>query len=178
MPSVPTPAPMGTDCDEFASFNPSRDPELEARFPAQVDGQPVTNVQSGRLIETLCLVGGQSGVDRLRTQAPSNIDVFNLVIGSADVTVEGEQVRLTAFRVPGRDANDLMRDVADLARSVGSSEPKFAGELTPAVVSGKDVSTWTSTDGETSYLYASGDVLIIVDAVTPSQADRIFSAIP
>jgi hypothetical protein len=187
VPIMPTPPAMGTECatlptaapgSELASFAPARDAELEARFPTQVDGQPVTNVQSGRLIETLCLIGGQSGVDRLRTQAPSNIDVMNLVIGSAEATVDGEQVRLTAFRVPGRDGGELLRDVADLARSVGGSEPKFAGELTPAMVGGKNVTSWTSTDGETSYLYVSGDALIIVDAATPSQADKIFSVIP
>jgi hypothetical protein len=48
----------------------TRDSELESIFPEQIDGQPVINVQSAAFLQTVCIEGGQSGVDALSSRAP------------------------------------------------------------------------------------------------------------
>lgn len=183
----PTVAPPGSECAAFPTFSPdggfpsfpaTRDPTLEAKFPAQIDGQPVTGIESGRLLDTMCLFGGQEGVDRMRADAPPGIDLVNLVVGSAEATVEDQRVRMTAFRLPGQDGNQLLANIIALAQTVSGEEPRFVGGVTAATAGGKNVSTMTDTNGDVSYLYVSGDTLIVVDAISASQADKIFSAIP
>jgi hypothetical protein len=136
----------------------------------------VTNLQSARLIETICLFGGQSGVDGLRSQVP-DLDVSNLFVASADTTVEGSTVRLTAFRHPGGNVGELLDSVRGLTVAAGGDPDKFSGELTQSVVGGKTVQTWTDQGGRSSYLYAVGDILFVVDDLSPSQADEIFAAL-
>ena len=186
--STPTAAPVaaGAECAGLPTYSPTgssasvgyaSDKTLEAKFPTQIDGQPVTGVTSGRMVEMLCYFGGQIGIDALRTSMPVALNLMNLSVGSASATVDGLSVSLSAFRNPGADAGQLLQDLASLAATSESGAPKFTlAELKDATVGGKAVKTWTDETGKTSYIYVTGDTMILADSVTASQAAKIFTA--
>ena len=186
--STPTAAPVaaGAECAGLPVYNPASpsasfayasDKTIEAKFPTQIDGQPVTGITSGRFIEMLCYFDGQAGIDALRTSMPVALNLMNMSVGSAQATVDGASVIVSAFRTPGADAGQLLQDLASLASSSGSDTAKFTlSELKDATVGGKAVKTWTDATGNTSYIYVTGDTIIMIDSVTPSQAEKIFTA--
>lgn len=193
---VVTPAPVatppagnigtGTECAATPSFditNPvpsfAPDLDLEARFPTQIDGQPVTELQSVRWVELICLYGGQAGVDQFKADLPGggSLNFATLTFASAVATVDGDDVQLSAFRTPGLDANVMVQAFAQLAGAI-SGETTVTGTLSNVTLGGKNVSVWTDEDGTINYLYASGDVLFGVSDVTDSQANKIFAALP
>jgi hypothetical protein len=169
--SAGSPPSMGGGCPAL-----TRDPQLESIFPAQIDGQPVVNVQSARFLETVCVEGGPSGVDAVSSRAPAGVDLSSVSIGSAETTLDSSAIRLVAYRVAGATQDDLFETVAGLAQAVGGDPAKFGRDLEPSVAGGKSVRTWTDAEGRTSYLYVSGDILVVVDGVLSSQADRILAS--
>jgi hypothetical protein len=184
VPTIGATAPPvgGHECDAFPTINPASpvipsfapDPVLESKFPAEIDGEPVTDLQSGSYLQSLCF-SGQATVDRIRGQAA--FDLLTMTVGSAKATVDGEEVSLSAFRAPGQDASNIIRVLIAVAAQSGG-EP--APSLIPATVGGKNVLTTVDDDGDgvNSYGYGNGDTLFLVDNVTQSQADKIFSALP
>ena len=188
--STPTVAPVaaGAECAGLPTYSPTgssasvgyaSDKTLEGRFPTQIDGQPVTSVTSGRFIEMLCYFGGQIGIDALRTSMPVALNLMNMSVGSAAATVDGASVTLSAFRNPGANAGQLLQDLANLAATSESGTPKFTlAELKDVTVGGKAAKTWTDESGNTSYIYVNGDTMIMIDSVTPAQAEKVFTAMP
>lgn len=185
---TPTAVPVaaGAECAGLPTYSPTSssasvayasDKTIEAKFPTQIDGQPVTSVTSGRFIEMLCYFGGQPGIDALRTSMPVSLNLMNMSVGSAAATVDGASVILSAFRIPGADGGQLLQDLASLASGSGTDTPKFTlAELKDATVGGKAVKTWTDATGNVSYIYLTGDTMLMIDNVTPAQAEKIFTA--
>jgi hypothetical protein len=154
------------------------DPLLEQKLPAQIDGQPVNDISSGRYVETLCMLGGEASLDAALTGAPADVDLNTVSVASASGSVDGLNVTLSAYRLPGKAGDALIPVIGLLSASVGG-QPKFAGDGSQQVLGGKQVMTWTdAADGSTSYLYSTGDTLFVVEDVTDSQAGKIFAALP
>jgi hypothetical protein len=185
VPPASTPAPTGGtavtghECDAVPTIsvsnpNPSfaADTALLGHFPTTVDGQPVTDVQAVPWIDFLCL-GGQAAFSQALAANPG---LATMSYGSFTANVDGEDVDVSAFRQPGGDGNALAQTIANLAAAAGN--PVDLGQVTTTTVGGKNVYTWTDTDGNKGYGYVSGDTLIIVDSVTDSQAAKIISALP
>jgi len=180
--------PVGSECAAIPTYSPdnpqpsvaqARDPVLEQKFPTELDGQPVTGLESAPWFDAICLFGGQSAVDQMRSVVPIADIVLHMTAAAADATVDGAAVKINAFRTPGGDANQLLQNLGALSESLGNgAATKFTGGTQPAQAAGKSVQTWTDSTGQTSYLYANGDTLFVVDAITPSQADKIFAALP
>jgi hypothetical protein len=180
--------PAGSECAAIPTYstgNPEpsvsqvRDPVLEGKFPTQIDDQPVTGLESAQWFDALCLFGGQSAVDQMRSVVPIADIVLSMTAAAADATVDGSAVKINAFRTPGGDAGQLLGNLSAISASLGSGTgTKFTGGTQPATAGGKNVQTWADSTGQTSYLYVSGDTLFIVDAITQSQADKIFAALP
>lgn len=177
----PTVPPVGgNECAAVPTINPASpvipsfapDPVLESKFPAEIDGEPVRDLESGSYLQSLCF-GGQAAVDRIRGDV--EFDLLTLTFASAEATVDGEDVSLQAFRAPGQDASVI---IAMLLRAAQQSGNEPVASLVPGTAGGKTVITSTDADGVTSYGYASGDTLFLVDEITQSQADKIFSAMP
>lgn len=144
------------------------DPVLEALVPLQIDGQRVTDVTSGRYVETLCMVGGEEALAAALARTPAALDIQAINVASGKATVDDLAVSMTAYRLPGGSG-------ADLTPILGKS----SSELAPATVEGKPVLTWTDTsDGSTLYLYSSGDTLFVIEDATPSQAGTVLAALP
>lgn len=188
-PGGPTQRPVagtGHECDAIPTFSlsaspnpatPPPDVDLLAHFPAQIDGQPVTDAQAQYWIYLLCAFGGQASVDRMMAEAQGGFNIATMSFGEATATVDGEEVKLNAFRAPGTDASSLVQSLALLAAQSGSLNG-LPGTATTATVGGKSVYISTDSDGQKSYAYVSGDTLIFFRDVTDSQAAKIAAALP
>jgi hypothetical protein len=185
-----TPAPpagvTGHECDAIPTFslsNPTEpsfppDPVAEGHFPATIDGQPVTDVQSQQWLYFLCYLGGQAQFNQAANQASGQLNLANLTFAQATATVDGEEVDLTAWRTPGTDANQLVQKLGFLAVQAGGNvfDPSAVQSTN---IAGKNVYTWTdSADGTKGFAYPSGDTLVFFEDVTDSQATKILTALP
>lgn len=164
---------LATDAPTFAP-----DAALLAKYPQQIDGQPITNAQSGFFIDLVCL-GGGAGVDQMgQAFAAIGYDLSTLSLGSFDATVDGSGVSVSAIRTPGKDAILIIQNASTFALALGGTNP-LSGTMSQASIGGKTVNVVTNTDGSKDYYYASGDVLFgVTDTITDSQATKIFSALP
>ncbi len=177
--------PVGSSCAEVPTFAPGQAPsfapdvDLAARFPQQIDGVPVTGLNSLRMVDYLCtLGGGQVAVDYFASNVPQGLNFATLSHAYADAFVEGEEVDLTAYRAPGLDPNLMIQSFSQLIRALGGGDTEVVNTAT-ATIGGKNVFVLTDENGGVGYLYPLGDVLFVVsDVVTDSQAAKIFTAFP
>jgi hypothetical protein len=193
----PATAPQGTvipsrestgDCVGYTVVDPSNrpsllpltaDPVLEAEFPADVEGQPVTNLESARWIETLCALGSDASVAAARRNLPPGMDVADIRVASGQVTVNGDAIGLTAFRLPGHGGQELLSVAGVMSSSVSPDAPRFLDRLQPATIAGKNVLGWTdAASGAPFFLYAAPDALFILEGASLSQADKILAVLP
>jgi hypothetical protein len=127
----------GTECAAYPTFSlsspglPSFAPDaaLEAKFPTTIDGQPVSDLNTGFWAAFLCM-GGQSAYDRTVAELPSGLNWAAMSYGSATYTVDGDSVDVSAFRTPGQDANGIVQGLAALAASMGNTESRTAASAT------------------------------------------------
>lgn len=170
--TAPATAP-GTSQQPGPSF--AGDPELEARFPSQVGGQPVTNVMTARLVDFLrALSTSQAEIDTMRrTFLTIGIDLDTVVMGSANATVSGSLVGILAFRVPGQDANTLIQNYLLFSSS------NEGDTLSQETIGGKNVAVVRSAGGYAStWMYANGDTLWSVSTSDQKAAEAVFAALP
>jgi len=173
----------GHECDAVPTFDisnpnpatPVPDTTLAGHFPATIDGQPVTDVQSMQWLYLICQFGGQEAVTSAASEA-GGLNIATMSFGSAKATVDGEEVELNAFRTPGQDANAIVEALATIAAQSGTAINP--GDVTATNISGKNVFVWTDEDGAKGYGYPSGDTLVMFDEVTDSQAAKILAALP
>jgi hypothetical protein len=165
----------------FSITNPEpsfpNDPQLETHFPASIDGSDASNVTSLSFLGMMCgLPGGAGGIAAMTGQIGAGIDWTTVTFGSADYTVDGDDITLSAFRTPGSDSNAIVQSLGQLAAFSGAG---ITGSVSTSSIGGKNVFVFTdSTDGSKSYAYPSGDTLIYTDTVTDDEAQKIFSALP
>jgi hypothetical protein len=174
----------GNECAPFPTMNPASfalpslapDPQIEAIFPAQIDGQPVTKVQSASWLQTICFYSGQAEVDRLKART-GGLVLANLTYGSAKATVADEEVDLSAFRIAGADGNALIQNIsAVVAGLFGSTPEPFTTSQT--TIGGKPAWVITDSTGDVSYAYVKGDVVVSVSDVSEEVAATVFAALP
>lgn len=154
------------------SFDLNGDPELAARFPDTVGGQPLT-VQSMRGDAFMSMGASDPAFEEFLDSVGAELSDVSVAFGSV---VSGESfLSVGAFRVLGASEDDLEREF------IAASED--AGEITGmerTTVGGKEV--WSATDpsgqaGATAYLYTKDDTLYFL---TGSEADvaEILEALP
>ena len=153
----------------FPSFDLNGDPELAARFPDTVGGQPL-EVPSMRGDPFMSLGGSDPAFQEF-------LDSVGAELSDVSVAFGGSQsgVSVGAFRILGASEDDLEREF------IAASED--AGDITDmeqASVGGKDV--WVATDpsgatGSSAYLYTKDDTLYFL---TGSEAEvaEILEALP
>ena len=159
------------------------DPELAAKFPKQVDGQPVTNVTTARFSDFFsafnttpsAAASTKAELDSLRTIfAGIGLNFDAMVFGSAQATVSGSSVGITAVRVPGQDANKLIQNYAMIPSALSSGDT-----MSQATVGGKNVTVVKSATGTAStWMYANGDTLWEVSTSNQDEAAAVFTALP
>ncbi len=156
------------------SFNTSADPDLAAKFPKTVDGQPVTSVQTFRFMEILAAFQTpQAQIDQFIAFAnQAGIDPNSITFGTAQCTVGGSSESIQARRSPGGDANRFIQSLAAIAQATGSPIT-----LTPATVAGKNVQVANPGDSA-DYYYANGDTAWFLSGVDATTAATILTALP
>ena len=155
------------------------DPVLEGEFPAQIGDQSLTDLTSGRWLETLCMLGGPDSAAAASAGLPSGYSLSDISVASAGVMVNNAQVTITGFRKAGGDGAALVALLGLISQAIRPDAPRYNGDLEHVQAGGKSVLRWLdpATDAP-SYLYANGDSLFVVDAIGPPQADQIFAALP
>jgi len=171
----------GTSQQPGPSF--AGDPELAAKFPKQVDGQPVTNVTTARFIDFMsafdttpsAAASTKAEIDSVRTIfAGIGLNLDTMVFGSATATVSGSSVGIVALRVPGQDANKLIQNYAMIPSALKSGDV-----LSKETVGGKSVTVVRDVGGFAStWMYANGDILWEVDSTNQDEAAAVFTALP
>ena len=156
----------------FPSFDLNGDPELAARFPDTVGGQPL-QVQSMRGDTFMSVGGSDPAFEEFLDSVDADLSDVSVAFGGA---ASGDSfLSVGAFRILGASEDDLEREF------IAASED--AGDITgleQAKIGGKDV--WTAVDpsGETGasvYLYTKDDTLYFL---TGSEAEvaEILEALP
>ena len=154
------------------SFDLNGDPELAARFPDTVGGQPL-QVQSMRGDTFMSVGGSDPAFEEFLDSVDAELSDVSVAFGGA---ASGDSIlSVGAFRILGASEDDLEREF------IAASED--AGDITgleQANIGGKDV--WTAVDpsGETGasvYLYTKDDTLYFL---TGSEAEvaEILEALP
>jgi hypothetical protein len=156
----------------FPSFDLNGDPELAARFPDTVGGQPL-EVQSMRGDTFMSIGGSDPSFQEFLDSVDAELSDVSVAFGGA---ASGDSfLSVGAFRILGASEDDLEREF------IAASEE--AGDITgmeQATVGGKDVFTAIDPSGETDasvYLYTKDDTLYFL---TGSEADvaEILEALP
>jgi hypothetical protein len=185
LPPTAPPVGGGSECSAFPTFNlaspviPSftPDPVIVALFPAEIDGQPVTNVQSASWIQTICFYGGQAKVDQLKATASGGALLANLTFGSATANVGGSDVNIAAFRLAGQDGNAILQNASlFVAGLTGQTPEPFT--TTQTNLGGKAITILTDSGGDITYAYVKGDTVITIDNADATQAATILAALP
>jgi hypothetical protein len=182
-----TSGPTGNECVGVPTLNLGNaeepqftgDPELEALFPAQIGGEPVTDIRSYRMVEFFCYIGGQALVDQMRANLDTPLDLATMSVANGEVTLDGATVELSAIRLPGQGASNVLTDLVQLVQTfAGGSMGDIGGSVTNADVGGKSVQVFSSADGEVAYIYVIGDSMIVISDVSEAQAATILGALP
>jgi hypothetical protein len=154
------------------SFDLNGDPELAARFPDTVGGQPL-QVQSMRGDTFMSIGGSDPSFEEFLDSVDADLSDVSVAFGGA---TSGESfLSVGAFRILGASEDDLEREFIAASEEAGD----ISG-MEQASVGGKDV--WTAVDpsGETDasvYLYTKDDTLYFL---TGSEAEvaEILEALP
>lgn len=168
--AVITPGPTqvpGTTLDPGFSFQmPSftADLELEALLPNEIGGEAVDkgSMSGGDLIGDGT---GTENIQAILTQFGKTPADLSVAFGDA------AGVNFLIYRVRGIDANALFQAFLTIVNTDGTT-------VSDANVGGKSVKKLLTANGETSYIYASGDVLFTVEAdadTAPALLDEAFS---
>jgi hypothetical protein len=141
------------------------DPDLAARFPATVGGQPLTP-QTAYLADLMTDPATQSP-ELVAALTAMGKTVDDVTFGQASIPGDsgGE---ISAFRVIGADANAFL-DQAVALSAAGTD----GAQMGTAQVAGRDVRTITDASGEVTYVLPTGDVVWEVVAQEPALSEII-----
>lgn len=154
------------------SFDLNGDPELAARFPDTVGGQPL-QVQSIRGDTFAGMGGTDPAFQEFLDSIGADLEDVSVAFGGA---ASGESVlSVGAFRVLGASEDDLEREFVAASEEAGD-----ISDLTEATVGGKQVLTGADASGETDlsmYLYTKDDTLYFFTGAEALVAE-ILEALP
>lgn len=154
------------------SFVP--DTTLEAAFPTEIDGKPVTDVESVGFLaflqafetdpeEIAGFVAAMQGI---------GVDPATVAFGNATVMVGDESLELQAIRTPGGSAAIALDALTAL------DPPDPAPTITSETIGGKPATVATLEDGEEEFYYANGDVAWLLPGADRAQVEVILAALP
>ena len=171
----PTAAPTSAgatdgETSSIPSFVP--DTTLEAAFPDQIDGQPVTDVTSASFLAFMQEWGTQEDVDRYVTAMQSiGVNPALVSLGSANATIAGDEVFIQALRVPGGSA----AAVVDQITRLNTEDPPPT--VTTGTLGGKQVTIATDSDGDVDYYYFNGEYAWLL-SLDEAQTAVVLAAVP
>ena len=176
LPTIP-PLPSGMEIPSFEipsfsipSFPP--DPAIVAAFPAQIDGQPLSEIESANFLAAIQVFATPEQVQQFMAGMQAiNITPASVAFGSATATVDDNPVQIQLFRFPGGDAR------AALDVLVRIDEPETPPVITTETIGGKSV-TLATVDGDPEYYYLNGEWAWFLPSAERSEAEVVFAALP
>ena len=169
-PAATSPSSPAGSPGAIPSFN--ADPALEAQLPNQIDGKTLQKLSFRG--DTFAQVGGEDNeltalLQRLGTSAQ------NLSLAVAVDPTGGVSAQLFAIRLAGTDANRVIQELINAAKSNNANVG-----VQQSTVGGKSVTTVTDPTDEDGvvYVYARGDVVFGTQTTDPATADKILRALP
>lgn len=165
-------ASFATPSLTIPSFAP--DTTLEGAFPTEIDGQPVSAVESASFLAVLqAFQTDQATIDAF-SAAMSAIGVQPGAVSfaSASATVGEEQVTIQALRTPAGSAANAIEALIAL------DPPEVPPTVTTETIGGKSVTVATVDDGDEEFYYASGELAWFLPDADRQQAEVIFAALP
>lgn len=178
--STALPAPSATfDCSQYAQLPGSRatpgfDPVLEALFPTSINGHALVQaIVSGPLMASLCpsQVSLQNYAQEFVAGLPAGWDATSLTSALAEYDFT-DSPSVIGIRAPGHDGSELFAAVSTMPDANG-----LAGAPIEQV-GGKQATVITGESGQQTYLYATGEVLYLVENANQTDAAAILSALP
>jgi hypothetical protein len=171
----PTPEPSESAADEtvgaFPSFDANGDPELAARFPDTVGGEPL-QVQSFRGDVFMAGGGSDPSFEAFLDSVGAELDDVSVAFGGS-MSAESP-LSVGAFRILGANEDDLEREFI-----AASEESGDVSGLEQTSVGGKDV--WTAADaagaGMSVFIYTKDDTLYFLTG-NEEQVAEILAALP
>jgi hypothetical protein len=146
------------------------DAELEALFPAQIGGMPIT-VQSLSGADLAGVGEVPPALQAALGAAGKTLADVRIGIGYAQDATAGTLTSISAFQVKGTDISTLKSALLPIL----FEEQRISAE-TALQVGGKAV-TVADVGGTQTYLYPRGDILWVVTAVEPALTE-IFASLP
>lgn len=172
-PTVEAPEPAESEPPTaLPSFDLNGDPELAARFPDTVGGQPL-QVQSFRGDTFATMGGGDPSFEAFLDSVGADLEDVSVAFGGS---VSGEDIlSVGAFRVLGASEDELEREFIAATEEEGD-----VTGLSRDSVGGKDV--WTATDpsgqtGTSVFVYTKDDTVYFLTG-TEELVAEILEALP
>ena len=171
----PTTAPTSAGSTDGATFSiPSFMPDtiLEAAFPDQIDGQPVTDVTTAAFLAMMqSFDTPQEELDAFVAAMQSiGVNPTTISLGSAQATVGGDEVFFQALRVPGGSAAAVIDQITRL----NPDDPRV---LTAGTLGGRPVTVATDSGGDVDYYYFNGEYAWLL-SMDEAQAAVVLADLP
>lgn len=168
---------LGSDCAAMPA-ELTEYPDLLAMIPDELGGQATHSRQSFRVIEYLCVAGGQDVVDQAIAGSPDGFDLPAVEYATGAVNLGDVTSTVSAFRTPGADAEFMADNFGQVAGLMGGATSAIDADVSEASLGGKTVIAFSPPESRTTYLYPKGEVLFVVAPMDEATAETIFAALP
>ena len=171
LPSIALPS-IALPSIAIPSFAP--DPVIEGVFPSEIDGQPVTDVQSANFLTVLQALGTDAEIvaQFVSGMQAIGVDPATVGFGSGTVVLDDTPVTIQLIRFPGGNAGAALDTLTRI------DAPDEAPTLTNETIGGKPATVATNPDGDVEYFYVSGEWAWLVDNADRASVEAIFAALP
>jgi hypothetical protein len=177
LPSIALPSfalPSGITLPSIALPSFAPDPVIEGVFPAEIGGQPVTDVESANFLTVLQAMGmdPETVGEFVSGMQAISIDPAAVGFGSGTVVLDDTLVAIQVVRFPGGNAGAALDTLTRI------DAPDEAPTLTNETIGGKAATVATNPDGDVEYFYVSGEWAWIVDNADREHVETIFAGLP
>jgi hypothetical protein len=172
--AVATPPASAASQGPFVMPSFAGDPDLAARYPKIVAGNPVTQVTTLKLIDFLHAFNStQAEIDTMsQSFATIGMDLNSVILGSGIATVDGSTVDIFAYKIPGQDVTKMIQNYGAFAAS------NEGDKLSAETVGGKNVTVVRNNGYASTWMYPTGDILWTINSSSQKEAEAVFAALP
>ena len=174
----------GSDCSALPSPDANGQtatteyPELLAMIPEELGGQPTHSRQSFRVVEFLCLAGGQAVVDQVVGAAPDGFDLPAVQYAGASVNLGEPTSGVAVIRTPGVDAEFMAENFARIIPLIAGSTEVAEGDVSEDTLGGKSIFVFVPPEARQTFLYPKDDLLFVISPKDADVAETILAALP
>lgn len=174
----------GSDCsalpspDENGQTATTEYPDLLAMIPEELGGQPTHSRQSFRVVEFLCLAGGQAVVNQVVDAAPDGFDLTAVQYAGASVNLGEPTSGVAILRTPGADAEFMAENFARIIPLIAGSTEVAEGQVSADTLGGKSIFVFVPPEARQTFLYPKDDLLFVISPKDPDVAETILEALP